>query len=99
MVEWLLTRNLKLKRGRVAKPGEILNLLTFVSLATSRIKIHVDATISSLLIQCVQHSLIQPAFHSRHCLLMLLKARFVFRAAQTRVLLVAGLLGRCCSSC
>ena len=67
-------------------------------------KRRVDATISCLLTQCFQHSLIKPAFHYRHCLLMLLKARFVARAAQTRVLLVilvwprryAGCLYVCC---
>ena len=58
----------------------------------------VDATIFSLITQCFQHSLIKPAFHSRHCLLMLLKARFVARAAQTRVLLVILLCCRCCAS-
>jgi len=59
----------------------------------------VDATISCLTTQCFQHSQIQPAFHSRHSLLMLLKARFVFRAAQTRVLLVILLWPRRCASC
>ena len=44
-----------------------------------------------------QHSLIQPAFHSRHSLLMLLDARFVAMAAQTRVLLVILLWPRRCA--
>jgi hypothetical protein len=51
------------------------------------------------LTHCFQHSLIQPAFHSRHSLLMLLDARFVAGAAQTRVLLVILICCRCYAGC